>query len=75
MYRRDEEKEKRIKTIENVIENQVLQRIDAMRSKVAWTTLLDKYSHDEIAEALVLQLSGGRYIQAPRCNCCCRQHQ
>lgn len=63
-------KEERVSEIARMIEAQLLRNIDSMRAKEAWTRVLATASNDEIVQALVLELSGGKYMMTPRCNCC-----
>lgn len=63
-------KEQRVDEIARMIEAQLLRNIDSMRAKEAWTRVLATNSSDEIVRALVLELSGGKYMLTPRCNCC-----
>ncbi|MDR3398723.1 MAG: hypothetical protein P4M06_14335 [Pandoraea sp.] len=63
-------REQRVDEIARMIEAQLLRNIDSMRAKEAWTHVLTTVSSEEIVQALVLELSGGKYMLTPRCNCC-----
>lgn len=65
-------KDQKIATIRDVIERQLNREMDHVRSKDAWTRVLEAFTTDEIVSALVEELSFGKYMLTPRCPCCMR---
>ena len=72
MFEERTAKEKNIAQIRDAIERQINREMDHVRSTAAWEYVLETYSASEIVEALVEELSYGKYILTPRCTCCRR---